>query len=224
MHLRMRRVVLTVASMLTLALTLPTSTPASACGIEPFIGIICIAPYNFEPRGYAFAQGQILPISGNIALFSLLGTTYGGNGRTTFALPDLRGRVPVGAGGGNGLSLRVLGETGGLEAVTLGAAQMPNHTHVATTAVSASAMLRASRGNGNTDTPTGAVLARLPRANEYSMAAPDVAMRPSAISVTVNSASTTNGFTGGDQPHENMPPFLVLNYIIALQGIFPSRN
>lgn len=173
----------------------------------PFIAQITLFAGNFAPRGWAFCQGQIFSIAQNTALFSLLGTTYGGNGQTTFALPDLRGRVPMQPGQGPGLAPRVLGEQGGTESVTLLTTQMPQHNH-STTVVT----------NGNsgpaTDTiPTGNVWAE---GGSYNSAA-NTQMNTTAVQVTV-------GVSGGSQPHSNIQPFLALNFIIAIEGIYPSRN
>jgi microcystin-dependent protein len=184
------------------------STPASAtCSAEPMLGSICIVAYNFCPRGYADAAGQLLSISQNTALFSLLGTQFGGNGQTTFALPDLRGRAPVGVGQGPGLSPIVEGEQAGQENVTLTVAQMPAHTH--------GAQLRGTSSNGNTDSPAGAVPAKLPRSNIYSNGAAGDAMGASALTIAT---------TGNSQPVNVRNPYLGLRYCIALQGIYPSRN
>jgi microcystin-dependent protein len=156
-----------------------------------------LVPYNFAPRGWALCNGQILPIAQNTALFSLLGTSYGGNGQTTFALPDLRGRVPVSAGQGPGLSSYDLGQLGGQEAITLLTTEMPFHTHTIGGTNSASA---SSRPANNVNAQGGA----------YSSTS-DVTMKPT-------------GGAGGSQPHSNIQPYLVLNWCIALEGIFPSRN
>jgi microcystin-dependent protein len=173
----------------------------------PFIAQISMFGGNFAPRNWAFCNGQILSIAQNSALFSLLGTTYGGNGQTTFALPDLRGRVPMQWGQGPGLSPRTLGEQGGTENVTLIQSQMPAHNHTATTTSNASS-------SPATDTlPNGNFLAE---GNNYSNTS-DAQMNANAVQVTV-------GVTGGSQPHNNMQPFLAISFIIALQGIFPSRN
>jgi len=224
MRRRTRTFVLTLASIVTLIAMLTEGKLAFACASEnPFLASICITAFNFAPQGFLFAQGQLLPINQNQALFSLLGTTYGGNGQTTFALPDLRGRVPVGAGQGPGLSNRVLGETGGEEEVLLTVDQIPSHSHSATTTLNVSATARANSGIGNVDSPTGAVWARFPRDNDYSTGAPNVDMSPSAINMTA-SATTSVANAGGNQPHNNMPPFLVLNYLIAIQGIFPVQQ
>jgi len=175
---------------------------------EPFLGMIIIVPYNFSPRGWAFCSGQILPIAQNTALFSLIGTTFGGNGQTTFALPDLRGRVPNSSGQGPGLSNYDLGQVSGTETVTLTVNEMPMHNHQVT----------CLKGDPTTAKPNGGVLANLTinppptEANLYAASGPDL-MAPTMI---------TN--TGGNQPHENLQPYLTLNYCIALEGIFPSRN
>lgn len=172
---------------------------------DPFIGEIRMFGGNFAPRGWAFCHGQILSIAQNTALFSLLGTIYGGNGQTTFALPDLRGRVPVGQGQGPGLSNRQIGEQAGVENVTLTAQQMPAHNHAA----------QASSARGNTNSPIGKVWSKDAgvQSATYTGNAPDGTMAANAI-----------GSAGGSQPHENMPPYLGVNFIIALQGIYPSRN
>lgn len=171
---------------------------------EPFLAEIYMGGMNFAPLGYALCQGQLLPIAQNTALFSLLGTTFGGNGQTTFALPDLRGRVPVGWGQGPGLSNRVLGEAGGAETVTLLNTQIPAHTHT----------LMAVTEAGDASAPGGAFLANSGALDkEYKSTGTPVAMNSNAISIT-----------GGSQPHSNIQPYLVLNFYIALQGIYPSRN
>lgn len=200
------------------------SAPASACNFEPFIGSICLFGGNFDIRGYAFAQGQLLSIAQNTALFSILGTQYGGNGQTTFALPDTRGRVVVGQGQGPGRTPRVIGETGGSETVTLSVNNLPPHSHSATTTLSSvTATLRGNSNTGNADGPGGNSLAAKPRNAGYSTSAPNVDMAAGSVTVSGN-ATTTIGNTGGGQPFSIMPPYLVLNYLIALEGIFPSRN
>lgn len=179
----------------------------ATCSSEPMLGSICIVAYNFCPRGYADAAGQILSIAQNTALFSLLGTQFGGNGQTTFALPDLRGRVPVGVGSGPGLSSIVEGQMSGSETTTLTVNQMPAHSHAA--------QLYGTSATGNTDFPNGAVPARLPRSNIYNTGSAGDAMSSAAISV---------GSSGGSQPFSVRDPYLGLRYCIALQGIYPSRN
>jgi microcystin-dependent protein len=163
---------------------------------EPFLAEIRIISFNFAPKGWALCNGQLLPINQNQALFSLLGTNYGGNGTTNFALPNLQGRVPFHFGGGFSL-----GQTGGEATHTLTTPELPAHNHLA----------MASSSNADQVNPSGNFWAK-GAASAYSAASND-AMSP---------ASLANA--GGSQPHENMSPFLVLNFVIALQGIFPSRN
>lgn len=166
---------------------------------------------NFAPRGWQLCQGQLLSISQNTALFSILGTTYGGNGTTNFGLPDLRGRYPRGAGTGTGLSSVVEGQVGGVENVTLTQAEMPTHTHTATENVSNAA--------GAVGTPNGAFLAKDPTGGSVPMynAAATSGKALAAGAITVGAA-------GNSQPHPVLNPYLGLNFCIALQGVFPSRN
>ena len=169
---------------------------------DPYIGEIRMTGFNFAPTGWATCDGQLLPISQYTALFSLLGTQFGGNGTTNFALPDLRGRVPVHQGQGPGLSPYVMGEVLGVESLTLTTGQMPAHTHA----------IGAHSTGGDSSSPTGHVLAAsTSRDNVYSDAAADTALAPPAVA-------------GGNQPHENRQPLLCVNFIIALQGIFPSHG
>ena len=167
--------------------------------MEPFIGEVRLVPFNFAPKGWALCEGQLLPINQNQALFALLGTTYGGDGRTTFALPDLRGRVPVGAGQLPAGSSYDLGATGGQETVALKTRQLPSHGHA----------VHASGAAGTTKNPETAY----PAGGGAYAAQRDVRMKAAMI-----------GRTGGGEAHENRQPYLCLNYVIALQGIFPSRN
>lgn len=176
--------------------------------MEGTIAEIRLFAGNFSPRSWAFCSGQILSIAQNTALFSLLGTTYGGNGATTFALPDLRGRVPVGTGQGPGLPNFTLGEIGGTETVNLLINNLPAHTHTA------SLSMGARNGAGNSISPTGNYPANV--TNGYSNTQ-DAQMAPLNGSATV-------GNTGGSQPFSIMSPYLGLNYIICMEGIFPSRN
>lgn len=175
--------------------------------MDPLLGTIIIFAGNFAPVGYAFCDGSLLSIQQNAALYSLLGTTYGGNGTTNFALPDLRSRVPVGAGQGQGLSNYSPGQTGGAENVTLSANQIPSHTHAAA----------CNTSPGTQASPAGAVWAEGPGGkgttspNQYA-ADSNGTMAASAI-----------GSAGGGQAHTNIQPVLALNYIIATQGVFPSR-
>lgn len=179
---------------------------------DPFLGQIMPVGFGFAPRGWASCEGQILQISQNQALFSLLGTTFGGDGRTSFALPDLRGRSPVGQGTGAGLSNVRWGERGGAQDSTLASANLPSHTHGAT--------LRAREALGNVGTTTGSALAQAADANLnpvalYSNAAPDADMNAGSIAV---------GATGSSSSFTNRSPSLGLWYVIALIGVFPSRN
>jgi microcystin-dependent protein len=167
---------------------------------EPFLAEVRMVGFNFAPRGWALCDGQILPINQNQSLYSLLGTTYGGDGRTSFALPDLRGRAPIHVGASNGNSHQ-LGSKSGAENETLSAPQMPQHTHAAS----------ASNNDATTVAATGAVLARA--LNVYASTGALVELR-----------SGTVANTGGGQAHDNMQPVLALNFCIALQGLFPSRN
>ena len=171
---------------------------------EPFLGEIRMFGGNFAPRGWAFCDGQILPINQNQALFSLLGTTYGGDGRTTFGLPDLRGRVPIHHGTGPGLTQKRLGQSSGTETNTLSAENLPSHSHT----------INAVLEDGNQSSPTGNLPAGTKLLDqEYSDAAANTTMN----ATMVNS-------TGNNQAVNNMQPYLTVTYIIALQGIFPSRN
>lgn len=167
---------------------------------DPFVAEIRIFPFNFAPRGWAFCDGQLMPISQNTALFSLLGTTYGGNGVSNFALPNLQGRAPMQPGQGPGLSSHDLGETGGSETVTLLESQIPAHAHVMQAATSTAAV-----------NPSSSVVPG---------AAPMYASGPVAGAMAANMA----GPVGGNQPHNNMQPYLTLNFCIALQGVFPPRG
>jgi len=189
---------------------------------DPFIAQVTIFAGNFAPRAWAFCDGQLLSIAQNSALFSLLGTTYGGDGRTTFGLPDLRGRVAIGPRNGPGLSSYRLGQKGGVEDVTLNQTQIPSHSHAATTDVTDN--LSFSPPTSPTpegDDPTGQASST---ANEdiYG-AAGNGSMSPCAKTGGV-SATTTILPTGGSRSHENMQPYLAINYIIALFGVFPSRS
>ncbi len=170
---------------------------------EPFIAEVRIFAGNFAPKGWAFCNGQLLPVSQNTALFSLIGTTYGGDGRTTTALPNLKGRAAMHPGRGPGLTSRRLGQRGGVENVTLSEAQIPNHTHT----------LQSYPAPGNASDPGSHSFARTLGATPYHTAASLVNMATSALSKT-----------GGSQPHENMQPFLTMNFIIALVGLYPSRS
>ena len=170
---------------------------------DPFVAEIRIFPFNFAPTGWAFCDGQILPISQNTALFSLLGTTYGGDGKSNFALPNMQGNAPMHPGQGPGLSLHDLGETGGSVTVTLLESEIPSHSHA----------LMASLSDG-TDTNGGnELLAKGIGVGQYAVPGGLVQMSPNAIAPA-----------GGDQPHNNMQPYLTLNFCIALQGVYPPRT
>ena len=163
---------------------------------EPFLAEIRLMSFNFPPKGWAFCNGQLLPINQNQALFSLLGTMYGGNGQTNFALPNLQGKVPIHMGSGH-----TQGEASGQEATTLNISQMPTHTHQAASV----------NGSASTNSPNGAFLAA--SAAVYHGPTTLTSLHPATITTV-----------GGSQPHTNMQPFLGLNFCIALQGIFPSQN
>jgi microcystin-dependent protein len=179
----------------------------------PFLGQITVYPYSFPPNGWADCSGQLLPIAQYAALFSLLGTQFGGNGTSNFALPDLQGRIPVGQGPLLSGSDYLMGQTGGNESVTLGTLNMPQHTHA----------LNASTATGSTNNPAGMLLAKPQvggghggtgdKGNIYNPAAPDTPLAAASV-----------GSVGGSLPHNNVQPSLVLRYCIALQGVFPSRS
>lgn len=184
---------------------------------EGCLGEIRMFAGNYAPRNWALCDGQLLAISQYSALFSILGTTYGGDGRTTFALPDLRGRFPMHPGNGPGLSPRQLGQKGGVEDVTLTVAQMPSHSHPASTQVTS----EASDSEGTVTNPEDAIPAKSGSGD------PDWADENNAnieLSDQMHSASTTVGNTGGNQSHDNMSPFNCVNFIICLEGLYPSRN
>jgi microcystin-dependent protein len=174
--------------------------------MDPFVAEIRIFPFNFAPKGWAFCDGQILPLSQNTALFSLLGTTYGGDGKSNFALPDMQGRAPMHPGQGPGLSLHDLGETGGSETVSLLESEIPSHAH----------NLMVSSTNSSKPNPSNNALTRV-----QSGATPYV---PPAGAPLVAFADTALAPAGGDQPHNNMQPYLTLSFCIALQGVFPPRT
>lgn len=171
--------------------------------VDPFVAEVRIFGFSFPPIGWAFCNGQLLPLSQNTALFSLLGTTYGGNGLNTFALPDLQGSAPMQQGQGPGLSLRDLGEMGGTESVTLLSTEIPAHTH----------LVKVATGNPpETNSPAGAVLSTTNRAVYSTIPASNNYMAAQAIAPV-----------GSDFPHNNMQPYLTMNFCIALQGVFPAR-
>lgn len=191
---------------------------------EPFIGQIQYFGFNFAPRGWAHCNGDLLPIAQNQALFALLGTTYGGDGRTNFALPDMRGRVPLHFGQGPGLSDYRMGQRAGVEQLVLNITNLPSHNHSVTQTTTV------TRASGNTNDPTGPLTYLAPNAglplvqpaaqgfHQYA------ATPPAADLVSLPGRQINSGNTGEGQAHENRPPYLVVNCSIALQGIFPSRN
>ncbi len=166
---------------------------------DPYIGQLALVGFNFAPRGWAFCQGQLMSIAENNALFALLGTTYGGDGISSFALPDLRGRAVVGFGQGPGLQNYTQGQVGGTETVGLLPTQIPSHSHT----------VACSAEESSSSSPTGQLLAN----GSIYASTPNNTMSPAMI-----------GASGGNQAHENMPPYLVLNWIIALEGVFPPRS
>ena len=174
---------------------------------DQFVAEIRIFPFNFPPTGWALCNGQLMPLSQNTALFALLGTTYGGDGKSTFALPDMQGNAPMQPGQGQGLSLRDLGEIGGTQTVTLLTSEIPAHAHSIGNAVNV---------NGDSPSPVGRVFAESAAgrglAAFYQPAPPTGKINPNSLLPT-----------GGSQPHNNMQPYLTLNFCIALQGIFPQR-
>ncbi|MEA2166129.1 MAG: hypothetical protein QOK37_4256 [Thermoanaerobaculia bacterium] len=173
--------------------------------MDPFVAEIRIFPFNFAPKGWAFCDGQILPLSQNTALFSLLGTTYGGDGKSNFALPNMQGNAPMHPGQGPGLSLHDLGETGGSETVSLLESEIPSHSH----------SLMASTSTSTKSTPAGNSLTRIGTGGTPYKA---------AGSAQVTMADNSLAPAGGDQPHNNMQPYLTLSFCIALQGVYPPRT
>lgn len=177
--------------------------------MDEYIGMIKIFAGNFAPRGWALCDGQLLPISQYSAVYAILGAMYGGDGITTFALPDLRGRAPIGVGQGPGLSIYAIGQVGGVEGVTLTTTQIPSHSHT----------LNVNNGKAGVAVPTTSNSIAAPvdingdAANGFSQTAPNTQMSPASI-----------GATGGNDSHENRAPYLALNYVICLQGLFPQRN
>jgi len=166
----------------------------------PYLGEVRMFAGSFAPQGWALCDGQILSVASNTALFNVLGARFGGDGVTTFALPDLRGRAPLGPGQGPGLSARQLAEAGGVEVVALAAQQMPSHAHTA----------RASTANGSSDSPVNGVSARMPSAIPQYGTSANVDLHASAVAAT-----------GGSQPHNNLQPYIAIGYIIAIQGTAP---
>ena len=171
--------------------------------MDPFVAEIRIFPFNFPPKGWAFCDGQILPLSQNTALFSLLGTTYGGDGKSNFGLPNMQGNAPMHPGQGPGLSLHDLGETGGSETVLLQQSEMPSHSHG----------LIASAADGTNTKPAGQLFAQGVGVSIWGTTPPNTQFNGNALSPN-----------GGNQPHNNMMPYLTLNFCIALQGVYPPRT
>lgn len=186
---------------------------------DNFVGEIRLFPFNFAPNGWALCQGQLLPINQNTALFSLLGTFYGGDGKSNFALPNLQGRVAIAQGQGPGLSSYVIGDTGGAETITVLTTQIPSHSHTLTPA----GTLNARNAGGDRQTPAANVLAAESEGATatYSNASVNASMKAGGVTFSGTTAVST---AGGDTAHENRMPFLTLNYCIALQGIFPARS
>jgi microcystin-dependent protein len=170
---------------------------------DPFVAEIRIFPFNFAPKGWAWCDGQLLPLSQNTALFSLLGTTYGGNGKDNFALPDLQGSAPMHPGQGPGLSLHDLGEVGGSDTVSLLESEIPSHSHT----------VNASEGDGTERSPEGQLLATGIGISHYQAPGSMTNLAPNAVAPS-----------GGDQPHNNLQPYLTFFFNIALQGVFPPRG
>ena len=172
---------------------------------DPFVAEIRIFPFNFPPKGWAFCDGQLLPLSQNTALFSLLGTTYGGDGKSNFALPNMQGNAPMHPGQGPGLSLHDLGETGGSETVTLLESEIPAHSHA----------LMAQNAQGNRTNPA---------TNSFARASSGTPYLPPAGAPLVSMSDQTLPPAGGDQPHNNLQPYLTFYFNIALQGVYPPRS
>ena len=184
--------------------------------MNPFLAQIIMFGGNFAPRGWAFCAGQILPINQYTALFSLLGTTYGGDGRTTFGLPDLRGRNPIHAGNGPGLTPRQLGQVGGLETTVLQTSNLPPHNHAG--------VLKVSSADSTAATAAAGASIGTPGTSDGRAFTPTLGYNTGTPDVTLNPGSVATGMTGAGQAANNMGPYQVLNYIIALEGTFPSRS
>jgi microcystin-dependent protein len=177
--------------------------------MEGYIGEIRLFAGNFAPRNWALCEGQLLPINSYTAVFSILGTIYGGDGRTTFGLPDLRGRTPIGPGNGPGLSSYNIGQKGGVETVTLNATQIPSHNHTAT------GQIKSNGGPGDAPSPAGAY---------FGEANDDIYASSAGGTMASDGVNITVGNAGGNQSHENRQPYLACYYIICLAGIYPSRS
>lgn len=190
--------------------------------MEPFIGQVILFAGNFAPRGWAFCDGQLLAISSNTALFSILGTTYGGDGRTDFALPDLRGRSPIGAGSGPGLSTISQGETTGVESVSLTVNELPAHSHGATATTNVTVTMKANSAAADSKKPSGRALAR---ANQsiYNSSDTNVDLKEGSVVTTANTTVAVSD-TGGGQSVFTRSPALGMNWVIALEGMYPPRD
>ncbi len=184
--------------------------------MEGMIGEIRMFAGNFAPRTWAFCEGQLLPISQNTALFSIIGTIYGGDGRTTMALPDLRGRVPIAPGNGPGLPSYREGQRGGASTNTLNITQLPSHNHIGA--------VKASSGNATQNAATNGASIATPGTGSGRSFTPTAGFNTASPDITLNADSVVTGNTGGNQSINNLQPFLSIYYIICLQGIFPSRN
>jgi microcystin-dependent protein len=214
----MRTVFKSVAAASVLAAGIATSAAPANASADPFVGELMLAGFNFCPRGWAPAEGQLLSINSNQALFSLYGTTYGGDGRNTFGLPDLRGRAPLSQGTGPGLSQVNLGQKSGVEQVTLTVNQLPNHNHAAT----AVSTLHATSNTANQNAAENGILASSSSFGGtplYHAAPPDVALDASSVSTTVDV-----GNSGGGQAVGIRNPFLGMQWCVSLQGNYPPRN
>lgn len=216
-------------------------TPAKA-GMDPFIGEIQMVGFNFAPRGWVICDGRLLPIRQYTALFALLGTTYGGDGINTFAVPDLRARVPIGQGAGPGLTPYNMGQMGGAEFQTLTIGNLPAHTHTATVGGSATGKIMATNDAGTTSDPLGGIFAKpmsgatpvkeykpvpgpIDLTNSTQLAANHMAsMTNSTVLVDPTNIRVNNGVTGGSMPINLMQPYVTVNYIMAVEGIFPARE
>ena len=207
----------------------PGSETTAAFGPEAYIGSIAMFAGNFAPQNWALCNGQLIAISQNQALFSIIGTTYGGDGRTTFALPDLRGRVPINWGTGPGLTDRRLGQFSGQEYHTLTQTEMPSHTHIAQYTAPAFTGLvkpgaKTGRGAKVTD-PTGAFMSTAPASTEIYSTTSDAQMGESPVTITESSpGNVVIGNSGNSQGHNNMQPWLCVNFIICLFGVYPPRS
>jgi microcystin-dependent protein len=194
--------------------------------MEAYMGTVMAWAPNFAPRGWMFCQGQTLSIAQYSALFALLGTTYGGNGQSTFALPNLASRVPLGAGAGPGLSPYSLGQQSGTESVTLNSGQMPAHNH---TVEVTNSPITVSSANADSAAPTNGSSIAAPGVASGRDFTPTLGFNSADPDTTLNKATSgtpvvTVGIAGGNQPHENLQPYLALNFIICIEGIFPPRN